>query len=187
VSNNNQYILALDVGGRPYEWLLWQEAVTLYARDEIAWEAGDTKIIVRGGISHKTGVQSEIHLNSIVAVRGANIANKKRVPSLTNRALFVRDGHVCMYCGEQFQTSLLTRDHIMPKAQGGADKWDNVITACKHCNNKKGNRTPHAAGMPLLAIPYVPNRAEYLLLKNRNILVDQMLFLKHHVPRCRAA
>ena len=83
-----------------------------------------------------------------------------------------------MYCGNKFRDELLTRDHVKPISQGGLDRWSNVVTACKHCNTRKGCRTPEEAHMPLLAIPYVPNWAEYLALSNRRILADQMEFLK---------
>jgi hypothetical protein len=56
-----------------------------------------------------------------------------------------------------------------------------VVTACRHCNERKGNRTPELAGMELLYAPYVPNKAEFLILTNRRILVDQMDFLARHV------
>ncbi len=36
--------------------------------------------------------------------------------------------------------------------------------------------------MELLYAPYVPNKAEYLILCNRQILADQMDFLARHVP-----
>jgi len=54
----------------------------------------------------------------------------------------------------------------MPRSRGGSDTWDNVITACKVCNNKKDCCTPEQVGMPLLAIPYVPDHAQYLILAN---------------------
>ena len=63
-------------------------------------------------------------------------------------------------------------------SRGGRDRWSNVVTACRSCNTRKGNRTPEEARMPLLAVPYVPNWAEYLALSNRKILADQMEFLK---------
>lgn len=185
-NNDSQTILALDVGGRPFDWLQWKDAVNLYARDEIAWEAGSDSIVVHGGINQITGKQSTMTLNSIVSVKGANVSQKMSVvPALTNSALFARDERMCMYCGEKFNNALLTRDHIIPRAQNGRDTWDNVITACKACNNKKSCYTPEQAGMPLLAIPYIPNHAEYLIMGNRKILADQMEFLKLHVPRSR--
>jgi hypothetical protein len=57
----------------------------------------------------------------------------------------------------------------------------NVVTACRNCNQKKGNRTPEEAHMQLIYAPYVPNRAEFLILANRRILADQMEFLRQHV------
>jgi 5-methylcytosine-specific restriction endonuclease McrA len=186
MGNAMQHILAVDIGGRPYDWLHWQQVVRLYARDEIAWETGDALYRIRGGINSRTRARSVIQLNSIVSVQGANSAAVyDAVPALSNRALFARDEYLCMYCGEQFPASLLTRDHIMPRAQGGQDLWDNVITACKSCNNRKGSMTPEQAGMPILAVPYVPNHAEYLILANRRMLADQMVFLRRYVPRAR--
>jgi hypothetical protein len=57
----------------------------------------------------------------------------------------------------------------------------NVVTSCRWCNQKKGNRTLEEARLQLLYVPYVPNRAEYLILTNRRILADQMEFLRQHV------
>lgn len=181
-----QHILAVDIGGRPFNWLHWQRVVQLYARDEIAWETGTALYRIRGGINRRTRRCSEIELTSVVSIRGANTAVVYQgPPSLSNRALFARDGYLCMYCGSRFSVSMLTRDHVMPRAQGGRDDWENVITACKSCNNHKGNRTPEQAGMPLLAIPYEPNHAEYLMIANRRILADQMVFLRQYLPRAR--
>ena len=39
--------------------------------------------------------------------------------------------------------------------------------------------------MELVYAPYVPNRAEFLILANRRILADQMEFLKQHVSAQR--
>ena len=83
-----------------------------------------------------------------------------------------------MYCGARHKDGALTRDHVVPISRGGRDRWSNVVTACKSCNTRKGNRTPEEARMALLAVPYVPNWAEYLALSNRKILADQMEFLK---------
>jgi 5-methylcytosine-specific restriction endonuclease McrA len=112
-----------------------------------------------------------------MAIRSFN-----NVPPLSNRELFHRDRHLCAYCGGVFSSTRLTRDHITPFSRGGRDTWMNVVTACRSCNERKSDRTPEQAGMELLYAPYVPNRAEYLILTNRRILVDQMEFLSQHVP-----
>ena len=71
----------------------------------------------------------------------------------------------------------------MPVSKGGRDIWENVVSACFHCNSRKGNRTPQQASMPLLAVPYRPSWVEHLILSNRNILADQMAFLKSQLPK----
>ena len=68
-------------------------------------------------------------------------------------------------------------------SRGGTDKWANVVTACKRCNNYKAGRTPEQAGIELLAIPFTPTHAEYVYLQGRQILADQMDFLLSHFPR----
>lgn len=177
-------ILGLDVSGRPVEWLPWQDAVCLYVRDQIAWTAGNSVFAIRGGINQRTKHRSELELNSIIAVRGARASMiESHTPHLTNRELFRRDRHMCLYCGHYFNTSELTRDHVVPFALGGSDTWENVVSACKPCNQEKGCRSPEAASMPLLALPYAPSRIEYLILANRRILADQMAFLQAHTPR----
>ncbi|MEJ2399695.1 MAG: HNH endonuclease, partial [Gammaproteobacteria bacterium] len=106
------------------------------------------------------------------------LAHKRVIPPLTNRELFRRDRHMCLYCGRSHSDDELTRDHVKPLSRGGRDHWSNVVAACRRCNAHKGGRTPEEARMPLLAIPYIPNLAEYLFLRNRRILADQMEFLK---------
>ena len=179
-------ILTLDNAGRPIDWLHWQDVINLYVREQVLWTASETTFRVYGGTCQLTGLQSFIDLNIIIAVRGASAKyNKDITPCLTNRALFERDRHTCLYCGDHFKNSLLTRDHVLPKAKNGADNWKNVVTACKACNVKKACRTPSEAHMPLLALPYTPNKAEAMILSNRKILADQMDFLRTHVPRDR--
>ena len=53
----------------------------------------------------------------------------------------------------------------------------NVISCCSKCNQKKDDNTPEQANMMLLFTPYIPSKAEHLILANRNVLFDQMEFL----------
>ena len=176
-------VLQLDLSGRPQAWITSREAAVLYATDSVAWTLGKPCYILRGGIQRITGLQSRIEVHAIIAVRGAVPSRAWRVtPALTNPKLFARDRHVCAYCAKEFSGQRLTRDHIKPVSQGGRDTWMNVVTACRNCNQAKSGRTPEQARMQLVYAPYVPNKAEYLILSNRNILADQMDFLARHVP-----
>ena len=125
-----------------------------------------------------------LDLHPIVAAKGhARPHALDPTPALTNAALFARDQHLCLYCGHDYPRPHLTRDHVMPLSKGGRDIWENVVSACFHCNSRKGGRTPQQAGMPLLAVPYRPSWIEHLILSNRHILADQMAFLKSHLPK----
>lgn len=177
-------LLSLDAHGRVLDWINWQDATCLYARDAVAWTLGEPCLRVHGGTSRMTGEQSIMELHPIVASRGhARAQALSPTPTLTNTALFARDAQLCLYCGHEFSRPSLTRDHVLPLSKGGRDTWENVVTACFHCNSRKSNRTPQQANMPLLAVPYRPSWIEHLILSNRNILADQMAFLKAHLPK----
>lgn len=180
-------VLRTDVSGMPLEWIGYQDAVRLYHLAQVAYACGSLLYRVHGGCNARTGRRSVVDVNSIIATHGNNHALAKArdryVPPLNNPALFNRDGHLCMYCGERFATRDLSRDHVTPLSQGGADLWNNVVAACKRCNNHKAGRTPEEAGMQLLAIPFVPTHAEYIYLQGRRVLADQMEFLRAHFPR----
>lgn len=173
-------ILRLDVAGAPIRWIPWQDAVCLYSRNLVAWTAGDNAFTFRGGFARGRAERSSITVHSIIAIKHSKRGQhpKRHVPPLSNHELFRRDGYLCLYCGGHFPEHQLTRDHVVPLSRGGIDRWSNVVSACRQCNTRKGGRTPEQAAMPLLAVPYVPNWAEFLALSNRRILADQMDFLK---------
>lgn len=75
--------------------------------------------------------------------------------------IYMRDKHRCQYCNVKIGNSHpvlkrkmkvddLTLDHIFPSSRGGQTRPDNLVTACKPCNQKKADRTPDEAGMKLL-------------------------------------
>lgn len=176
-------VLRLNKAGMPQEWILPEEAAKLYCQQKVLFELGEESFTMRGGWNHQ-GLQSRLTLSSIIACEG-KIADLSGKVALNNRYLFRRDNHLCLYCGQTFTPSQLTRDHIIPRSRGGQDKWTNVATACARCNHAKGARTPEEANMPLLAVPFRPNIYERFYLMNRRILADQMAFLSSHFSQQR--
>ena len=180
-------ILRTSASGLPMAWLGYQEAAKLYHLGLVAYSFGTPIATLRGGINAKSGLQSRLEVNSIIAThhphKKKNANNQTFVPPLSNTALFRRDNYVCLYCGFQFSHGELSRDHVQPISQGGTDTWQNVVTACKRCNNHKAGRTPEQSKMQLLAIPFTPTHPEYVYLQGHRVLSDQMDFLKAYFPR----
>jgi 5-methylcytosine-specific restriction endonuclease McrA len=183
----SQEVLRTDVAGMPLEWIDYRVAATLYHSGQVAYACGSPLYRIHGGYSAKSGARSIIEVNSIIATEGDTRTlerNRERyTPPLNNRTLFRRDANLCMYCGQHFRTNELTRDHITPISRGGRDAWTNVVTACRRCNNHKGGRTPEEARVQLVAVPFTPTYAEYIYLKGRRVLADQMEYLLTHFPR----
>ena len=90
---------------------------------------------------------SVIRLTQYIDVRSRQnrVSNRHRI--------FARDRYRCQYCGRRGTAFDLTLDHILPKSRGGRTLAENLATACQVCNNRKGDRTPEEARMPLLTNP----------------------------------
>ncbi len=183
----HQHVLRTDVSGMPLEWIDYREAARLYHQDQVAYTCGTPIFRLMGGTNAQTGARTVLEVNSIVATRGhtGNPGHSRHdyVPPLNNQTLFRRDAYLCLYCGQRFAPRELSRDHVRPFCQGGRDTWNNVVTACRRCNNFKAYRTPEQARMQLIAVPFTPTYAEYIFLKGRRVLFDQMAYLIAHFPR----
>ncbi len=113
-------------------------------------------------------------------VRFVHVPRKFR-RQVTNTFLFARDGYSCMYCGRH-RTDLrhrefLTRDHVVPMSRGGANTWQNVVTACSVCNNRKGSHLPAEVAMHPLHPPLEPNYVE-LVWAVRRITTVQAKYIR---------
>jgi len=183
----SQEILRTDVSGMPLEWIDYRDAVRLYHTEQVAYACGTPLYDLYGGTNARTGLRTVVNVSSIIATTGhsCNPGNMRGdyTPPLNNQTLFKRDAYLCLYCGQRFPSTLLSRDHIRPLSQGGRDTWTNVATACRRCNNHKASQTPEEAGMQLIAVPFQPTYAEYIYLKGRRVLADQMEYLIAHFPR----
>ena len=79
-----------------------------------------------------------------------------RGPGWSRGGVLTRDGRRCGYCGGVASTI----DHVLPRSRGGANTWENTVAACGRCNQRKGDRTPAEARMPLRSVPRAPGWAE---------------------------
>lgn len=102
-------------------------------------------------------------------VKGRAVFREKAL--LTQRNLFIRDQYTCQYC-LRHRTKLrdnefLTRDHVIPRHKGGKDVWENVVTSCNTCNNKKGYYSVEEIGFKLQKKPVVPTIFEIWTRQNK--------------------
>ena len=107
-----------------------------------------------------------------------------KTPKFSRTNVYLRDLFTCQYCGCRHDTQELTLDHVVPRSKGGHLHWENVVAACRRCNQFKSNRRPEEVGMQLVAAPFTPSHAEFLALINHlGISEDQIDFLKTRFPR----
>src|SRR5678816_4369798 len=79
-----------------------------------------------------------------------NIRRRREASGMKRLRIYIRDKFRCQYCGEKKPVGELTLDHILPRSRGGDDSPVNIVTACVPCNNRKSDRAPAEARMPLL-------------------------------------
>ena len=128
---------AVDEGGETYDFERWR------------------------ALSPRTPEESLPIVGSALRIpRVVHLHRYERMPRvsirLTRRNLMFRDGHECQYCGKRPALRDLNIDHVVPRSRGGGDSWENLVTACRICNLRKGRRTPDEAMMRLLRIPGPP-------------------------------
>lgn len=141
--------LVLDRGYQPHRVVPWQRAVVMLfgGKAEVLEEYED---VVRS-------VSLSIRMPSVVRlVRGGR---PKRAIKFSRFNVMLRDGFTCQYCRRELPMRQLTYDHVVPRARGGRTGWNNIVTACRPCNGRKGDRTPKEAGMVL---PHPPVKPDWL-------------------------
>ncbi|MBK6266344.1 HNH endonuclease [Marivirga sp. S37H4] len=94
---------------------------------------------------------------------------------LTRQNVFKRDAHTCQYCGVQKD---LTLDHLIPRSKGGKSSWNNLVTACKRCNARKGDAKPEESGMVLRRVPFKPSYVMFIRDFSGSVSENWLPFLK---------
>ena len=86
----------------------------------------------------------------------------RKAVTWSKKNVMVRDGFKCVYCGT---TTNLNIDHVLPQSKGGKNTFENTVTACVYCNNRKGDRTLREAKMFYIKrnfTPYQPTVMEFI-------------------------
>jgi len=107
---------------------------------------------------------SRYQLPSVIRLHGL-VRRPRPVVKLTRREIFLRDSFTCQYCG--MQTRELTIDHVVPKSRGGNHTWENLVSACRPCNHRKGGRLMAETRMTLRRPPFQPRAGRYYSIQRR--------------------
>lgn len=137
-------VLVRNACTTPLRWVTWQRAVCAVVSDQAEMvKVDETRQVRSAYLSLPWPLEIQLHAYVFVPYigRGGDPVDKA-----TRRSILHRDRNRCGYCGDLANTI----DHIFPRSRGGLDTWDNLISACFACNQRKRNRTPEEAGMPLL-------------------------------------
>ena len=124
---------------------------------------GKAEVLEQNGLVLRT-IDDDYHAPSVIRL-AALIKRPRPQVKLTRREVFIRDGYVCQYCG--VHTRDLTIDHVLPKSRNGPHTWENLVSACKTCNHRKGGRTAQEARMKLLREPFRPRAGAYYTIQRK--------------------
>ena len=139
--------LVLNPWMSPHRVCTWQEAIIL---------------MVTGKIDILEEYEAEICSPSVTIQVPAVVRLRKPVATFKKGVKFsrinvlTRDRFTCQYCGQRKAMKDLNYDHVIPRIQGGRTVWENIVTSCYPCNDKKAGRTPEQARMRLLKQPVRP-------------------------------
>lgn len=111
------------------------------------------------------GVSQSFRVPWIIRLHNAPPRRAKAGETLkfSRQNIYLRDKHKCTYCGTRFGAQQLTLDHLVPLSRGGKTTWDNIVTACKSCNFRKGNATIEELGIRLERLPARPHYSAHVL------------------------
>ena len=105
---------------------------------------------------HFRSISQHFPIPSVIVI--PRYVRKDRFRLRCNRKnVFWRDCYECQYCGEVNEGKTLTLDHVIPRSRGGRKAWQNVVTCCRRCNQKKGDKLLKDCGMVLRKAPALPS------------------------------
>lgn len=139
--------LLLNTRGLPHEILNWSDAICLAYQEKANVLEEYDETVSSPSITY--------FVPAVMQLRNAIDGFKKGV-KFSRINVFTRDKFRCQYCGERLNMRDLNYDHVVPRKQGGLTIWENIVTSCYPCNDRKAARTPAQAGMKLLRQPARP-------------------------------
>jgi 5-methylcytosine-specific restriction endonuclease McrA len=157
-------VLVLSSTFEPINQVTWDRAMTLLLGDH-------SGKVTRGGTLRSAAARVEVieeytdwnvrtartiyRVPAVIRYLDGS-AHGRRSVRFSRENVYARDKGRCQYCGVEVRKNEFTYDHVIPRAQGGKTRWENVVVCCLPCNQQKGSRTPGEAKMRLRSTPEKP-------------------------------
>jgi 5-methylcytosine-specific restriction endonuclease McrA len=145
-------VLALSHTYEPLGVINWEKAITLLCAGKVKTLSEYDQEVRSPSISFRV---------PSVVVFNHNKRNRVKSARFSRKNVWVRDNGQCQYCSKCVNSQEFTLDHVIPRKNGGTTVWNNVVTCCYQCNQKKGDKTPQQAGMRLLKPVTKPETLPY--------------------------
>lgn len=141
--------LVLSPSYAPVAKVPWTRAITMLFENKVE--------VVEHHDAVVRSVTLELKMPSVVRLV-RSVKPKRKAVKFSRENVWARDNYRCQYCSKKISRADITYDHVKPRTQGGKTEWNNIVTCCMACNQKKGGRTPQQAGMKLLSTPVKPKK-----------------------------
>jgi 5-methylcytosine-specific restriction endonuclease McrA len=161
--------LLLNASYEPLKIVHWQKAITLWCQGKVE--------VVREYDREIRSVSITFKLPAVIRLlRYVRIKRRFDYVPFSRANIYARDEHKCQYCGDEFPTSDLTFDHVLPVAQGGRKDWENIVTCCVTCTEAGApsgagghphHRRPPQRPRKLARLPLLERRARRYLADRR--------------------
>lgn len=155
----------------------WQKSIVLLYKGKVEIVKATDRIVTNVTHTVEFIVPKVVRLIKFIH----QVYKKSKVP-YSKRAVFIRDGYKCQFCGVDLEKKNCTVDHVIPKAQGGKTSWDNCVTACSDCNNVKGDLTlkqckkhPRTKHLKLRKHPQRPSIGDFLKMKSLEMVLEDLM------------
>ena len=143
------------------------------ARDAVCLLTADKAVPVLDSDDYARSPSISIRIPSVISILGYNDLPKRKV-IFSKLNIIYRDDMICQFCNKRFSMKDLTVDHVIPGSRwreitgknliNGYSSWENMVCACRWCNNRKGNKLIKELGWALKADPVEPKYLPHIII-----------------------
>jgi 5-methylcytosine-specific restriction endonuclease McrA len=142
-------VLLLNPWGQPAKIIHWHDAI------KMKYE-GTADVVSEYEDIDVCSPSIEWKMPAVMRLKKLPKVGKRQI-KFSRQNVYIRDRYRCQYCGDdKCPVEFLSYDHVIPRSKGGKTDWTNIVTSCKSCNCRKGDKSCAEAKMFPLKKPVKP-------------------------------